>query len=65
MTPGKTQSVVDIPIMSIRPDSDNLRKSFDTDDIVALGINMKELGQLEPIKVFPNDDGTYDLLDGE
>lgn len=65
MTSGKTQSVVNIPITSIRPDSDNLRKSFDTDDIVALGINMKELGQLEPIKVFPNDDGTYDLLDGE
>ncbi len=62
---GKSQFVVEIPATSIRPDPENLRKSFDNDDIVALGINMKELGQLEPIKVFPNEDGTYDLLDGE
>lgn len=61
----KAQSVVEIPTASIHPDPENLRESFDNDDIVALGINMKELGQLEPIKVFPNDDGTYDLLDGE
>jgi len=61
----KAQLVVEIPITSIRPDPENLRKSFDNDDIVALGINMKELGQLEPIKVFPNDDATFDLLDGE
>lgn len=61
----KPQLIVEIPTASIRPDPENLRKSFDNDDIVALGINMKELGQLEPIKVFPNDDGTYDLLDGE
>jgi len=61
----KAQSVVEIPTTSIHPDPQNLRKSFDNDDIVALGINMKELGQLEPIKVFPNDNGTYDLLDGE
>lgn len=61
----KAQSVVEIPTTSIHPDPQNLRKSFDNDDIVALGVNMKELGQLEPIKVFPNDAGTYDLLDGE
>jgi len=61
----KAQLVVEIPTASIRPDPENLRKSFDNDDIVALGINMKELGQLESIKVFPNEDGTYDLLDGE
>ncbi|MBA7657938.1 Nucleoid occlusion protein [subsurface metagenome] len=61
----KAQLVVEIPIASIRPDPENLRKSFDNDDIVTLGINMKELGQLEPIKVFPNEGGTFDLLDGE
>ena len=61
----KAQLVVEIPTASIHPDPENLRKSFDNDDIVALGINMKELGQLESIKVFPNEDGTYDLLDGE
>jgi len=61
----KAQLVVEIPTASIRPDPENLRKSFDNDDIVALGINMEELGQLEPIKVFRNEDGTFDLLDGE
>ncbi len=62
---ARAQRVVEIPTESIRPDPENLRKSFDNDDIVALGINMKELGQLEPIKVFPNEDATFDLLDGE
>lgn len=61
----KAKFVAEIPTASIRPDPENLRKSFDEEDIITLGINMKELGQLEPIKVFPNDDGTYDLLDGE
>ena len=61
----KPRLITDIPVSSIRPDPENLRKSFDNDDIVALGINMQKLGQLEPIKVFPNDDSTYDLLDGE
>ena len=61
----KAQLVVEISTASIHPDPKNLRKSFDSDDIVALGINMKELGQLEPIKVFRNEDATFDLLDGE
>lgn len=61
----ETRIITNIPITSIRPDPENLRKLFDNDDITALGHNMQKLGQLEPIKVFPNDDGTYDLLDGE
>lgn len=57
--------VVDLPIAKIRPDVKNLRKTFDKEDIAALGRNMRELGQLEPIKVFQKGDGTFDLLDGE
>jgi len=61
----RPQLVVEIAVNNIHPDQNNLRKLFDKDDIVALGLNMKELGQLEPIKVFANENGTFDLLDGE
>lgn len=57
--------VVELPVDMIRPDLKNLRKTFDKDEIAALGRNMRELGQLEPIKVFPKGDSSFDLLDGE
>lgn len=60
-----SQIVVRIPTESIKPDPRNLRTVFDEDEIAALGRNMQELGQLEPIKVFLTGDSTYDLYDGE
>ena len=54
-----------IPVSWIVPDSANLREFFDQDDLEALGRNLLEQGQLDPVQVFERGDGTYDLYDGE
>ncbi len=64
-------SVIDIPIQLIKPDPDNLRTEFDESDLMDLGKNIEEVGQLDAITVFPisADDGSwsgfFDLHDGE
>jgi len=64
-------TVSDIPIHLIKPDPDNLRKEFDEEDLADLGKNMKSIGQLDEITVFPivskNNTwaGFFDLHDGE
>lgn len=57
--------VVEIPLESITPDPENLRKHFDQDDLATLAENLKAHGQLDPIQVFVRSDGSYDLWDGE
>jgi len=63
--------VANIPTKLIKPDPDNLREEFDEDDLVDLGKNMKSIGQLDEITVFPitPDNNTwagfFDLHDGE
>ena len=54
-----------LPIAKIVPDPANLREHFDQEDLDALGQNLIEQGQLDPIQVFEHGDGTYDLYDGE
>ena len=60
-----------IPVKRINPDPKNLREIFEQEEIVALGENMKEIGQMDAIKVFPKTDrdgvwhGAFDLHDGE
>jgi len=61
----KEREIVEIPVASVQPDPDNLRKIFDQDELQALADNMKEHGQLDPIQVFERTPGTYDLWDGE
>jgi len=64
-------TIIDIPIERISPDKKNLREVFDADDIRDLGLNMKKIGQLDDITVFPKIDmegkwnGEFDLHDGE
>ncbi len=64
-------TVVDISIQLIKPDPDNLRTEFDESDLMDLGRNIEEVGQLDAITVFPilADDGGwsgfFDLHDGE
>lgn len=63
--------IIILPIDSISPDPENLREVFDVEDIKDLGINMKRIGQLDEITVFPKTDGKgrwtgeFDLHDGE
>ncbi len=64
-------ATVQVPCELIRPDPENLRKEFDEADLIDLGKNMAQVGQLDEITVFPIliDDcawaGSFDLHDGE
>ena len=64
-------AVVEIPCDLIQPDPENLRLEFDEADIRDLGENIKHVGQLDEITVFPIlQDGSawggfFDLHDGE
>ena len=64
-------NVIDIPVDIIKPDPENLRQEFDESDLIDLGRNMQQLGQLDEITVFPIliDEATwagcFDLHDGE
>ena len=64
-------SIVHVPCELIKPDPENLRQEFDEADLVDLGRNMAQVGQLDEITVFPIliDDsawaGFFDLHDGE
>lgn len=63
--------VIDLPLQRISPDPENLREVFDADDIKDLGLNMKSIGQLDDITIFPKENsggkwtGDFDLHDGE
>lgn len=63
--------IIDVPIERISPDPENLREVFDVDDIRDLGLNMKSIGQLDEITLFPKRDGQgnwtgeFDMHDGE
>ena len=65
---GKT---ILIPVRKIIPDPKNLRQIFDQNEIIALGENIKQIGQMDAIKVFPKIGGDgiwhgeFDLHDGE
>lgn len=65
---GKT---IEVTVAIISPDPENLREVFDSDDIKDLGLNMKRVGQLDEITLFPKQDpqgkwtGEFDLHDGE
>ncbi len=64
-------TIVDVPVDLIKPDPNNLREEFDEEDLIDLGKNMENIGQLDEVTVFPlliNDStwaGFFDLHDGE
>jgi len=41
--------ILEVPVEAIVPDSENLRESFDEDDILDLGHNIQQVGQLDEI----------------
>lgn len=63
--------IIDVPVERISPDPENLREVFDVDDVRDLGLNMKSIGQLDEITLFPKQDergnwaGEFDMHDGE
>ncbi len=57
--------IVTLEIAAIVPDPENLRQHFDEQDLRALGDNIIEHGQMDPIQVFPLDSGRYQIFDGE
>ena len=46
-------SVIQVPCKLIKPDPENLRQEFDEADLIDLGRNMAQVGQLDEITVFP------------
>ena len=64
-------AIVEIPCSLIRPDPENLRRTFDDADLADLGKNIAMVGQLDEVTVFPFliDDsawaGFFELHDGE
>jgi len=64
-------TIVEIPVQLIKPDQENLRTEFDEADLIDLGRNIEQVGQLDEITVFPILDqtggwaGYFDLHDGE
>lgn len=60
-----------VPVDKINPDPKNLREIFGQEEIIALGENIKKIGQMDDIKVFPRMEsdgawrGEFDLHDGE
>lgn len=64
-------TIVEIPIQLIKPDPENLRTEFDEADLIDLGKNIEQVGQLDEITVFPILGaegawaGFFDLHDGE
>jgi ParB family chromosome partitioning protein len=48
-------TIREIPVEQIVPDPEQPRKAFDEAAVIALGENMKDIGQLTPILVFEVD----------
>ena len=46
-------SIVQVPCELIKPDPENLRQEFDEADLIDLGRNIAQVGQLDEITVFP------------
>jgi ParB family chromosome partitioning protein len=65
-TGRRVENVLEIPVDAIRPDPDNARKHFDTDELTALADDMRRHGQLQNVVVW-NDipAGQYQLIAGE
>ena len=64
-------TTIEVEVARIEPDPENLRDTFDEDDLRDLGKNMQQVGQLDEITVFPLLDAAgrwthkFDLHDGE
>lgn len=58
-------SVQKIPVDAIRPNRWQPRKVFDEDSLIELAQSIKEHGLLQPITVWQDGNGTFELIAGE
>jgi ParB family chromosome partitioning protein len=65
MTQQPNDRVVTLDLSSVVPDPENLRQHFDEQDLRALGDNIIEHGQMDPIQVFHLASRRYQIFDGE
>ncbi len=62
-TPQNT--VLTLPITSVKPNPDQPRRVFAEDSLNDLAASIREKGILQPILVSPRADGTYEIIAGE
>lgn len=59
------ETVQKIPVSSIKPNRRQPRRDFDDNALAELAQSIKEHGLLQPINVFQNEDGGYEIIAGE
>lgn len=59
------KKIVEIPIDKISPDAHQVRNIFDEDKLSELADSIKEQGILNPIHVYPDQEGGYIIITGE
>ncbi|PZS23231.1 MAG: chromosome partitioning protein ParB [Acidimicrobiales bacterium] len=63
--PGRTSSLREVPVTSVRPNSHQPRSHIDEESLANLAASIRELGILQPILVRPLGDEEYELIAGE
>jgi ParB family chromosome partitioning protein len=61
----KYSALLEIPVASIRPNTNQPRSMFDEESLAALTASVREVGILQPILVRTVGDSTYELIAGE
>ena len=60
-----SDSITEIKIVDIEPNSGQPRKTFDEEDLSELSASIKEHGVITPILVHESDNGYYRIIAGE
>ena len=61
----RSSALLEIPIVAIRPNPHQPRKSFDEEGMAALAASIREVGVLQPVLVRAIGDDAYELIAGE
>lgn len=56
---------IDVLLTDIRPNPEQPRRYFDEGELAGLAQSIRENGVIQPVVVYKNGDGCYDLIDGE
>jgi ParB family chromosome partitioning protein len=61
----RSSALLEIPVVAIRPNPHQPRKSFDEEGMAALAASIREVGVLQPVLVRAIGDDAYELIAGE